>query len=497
MPLKNPCDNNRMANKSRAALSVEGMDIQQAMDNIREQLDQDESISPAMRASIDMLILVVSLLANRFNLNSRNSSKPPASDPNRVKSPRRKSGKKPGGQPGHRGSTLQPYDDPDFIEVLSIDRRSLPKGDYQDAGFETRQVVDIDISRIVTEYRAQVLIDGHGQSFVASFPASVTRPIQYGSQIKAHSVYLSQFQLLPYQRIQDYFQDQLGIPLSTGSIVNFNLDAAARIVDSGAAGIIRQRLQQGPVLHADETGININATRHWLHCASTPLWTQYSAHRKRGTQAMLDAGVIPVFRGVLCHDHWKPYYTYDQCDHALCNAHHLRELERAWEQDNQQWARKMQTLLTTINQAVDAGGGVLSPEQGSRFRKQYRRILAQGDIESPPPDERQREPGKRGRLKRTKSRALLERLRQFEDDVLRFMVVLEVPFTNNLGENDIRMTKVQQKISGCFRSMEGAETFCLVRGYLSTCRKHQVSASEALKALYDGKLPSLFNDGAE
>jgi len=486
-----------MANKPRAALAVEGIDIQQAIDNIRAQLDQDESTSPAMRASIDMLILVVSLLANRFNLNSRNSSKPPASDPNRVKSPRHKSGKKPGGQPGHRGSTLQPYEDPDFIEPISIDRRSLPRGEYQDGGFESRQVVDIDISRIVTEYRAQVLIDAHGQRFVASFPASVTRPIQYGSQIKAHSVYLSQFQLLPYQRIQDYFQDQLGIPLSTGSIVNFNLDAAARVVDSGASGIIRQRLQHSPVLHADETGININATRHWLHCASTLRWTQYSAHAKRGTQAMVDAGVIPAFHGVLCHDHWKPYYTYDQCDHSLCNAHHLRELERAHGQDGQVWAEKMQTLLIAINQAVDAAGGVLSPEQSSRFRKRYRRILAQGDIESPPPDERQREPGKRGRLKRSKSRSLLERLRQFEEDVLRFMVEPEVPFTNNLGENDIRMTKVQQKISGCFRSMEGAETFCLIRGYLSTCRKHQVSASAALTALYGGKLPSLFSEGAE
>ena len=174
----------------------------------------------------------------------------------------------------------------------------------------------------------------------------------------------------------------------------------------------------------------------------------------------MDADVIPAFHGVLCHDHWKPYYTYDQCQHALCNAHHLRELERAWEQDHQDWARELQQLLTTINQAVNAASGALSPGQGRRFRVQYQRILAAGDIESPPPDERLRTPGKRGRLKRTKSRSLLERLRQFEDDVLRFMVVPEVPFTNNLGENDIRMTKVQQKISGCFRSMEGAETFC-------------------------------------
>lgn len=166
----------------------------------------------------------------------------------------------------------------------------------------------------------------------------------------------------------------------------------------------------------------------------------------------------------------KPYYTYDQCDHALCNAHHLCELERAFDQDDQRWSGKMKTLLITINLSVNAEGGSLPPEQGKRFRRQYRRILAQGNIESPPPDEQQRN-GKGGRLKRTKARSLLERLRQFEDDVLRFMVVAEVPFTNNLGENDIRMTKVQQKISGCFRSMEGAENFCLIRGYLSTCRK--------------------------
>ena len=148
---------------------------------------------------------------------------------------------------------------------------------------------------------------------MANFPASITRPIQYGAQIKAHAVYLSQFQLLPYQRIQDYFQDQLGIPLSTGSIVNFNLDAAARVVDSGAADIIRQKLQQASVLHVDETGININATRHWLHCASTPLWTQYSAHRKRGTEAMEAANVIPAFQGVLCHDHWTGFCSCKTC----------------------------------------------------------------------------------------------------------------------------------------------------------------------------------------
>lgn len=486
-----------MARKSKASSSLGGIDIAAAIESVRSQLAEDDLITPAMRASIELLIMVVSLLANRLGLNSRNSSTPPSADPNREKKPRRRSNKKPGGQPGHTGKSLQPSDDPDEVEILAIDRRTLPKGDYREEGYEVRQVVDIDISRIITEYRAQVLVNEQGQRFVAEFPENVTRPIQYGAGIKVHAVYLSQYQLLPYQRIAEYFSDQLDIPLSAGSIVNFNLEAAARVNDTGAAAIIQQQLQHSDVLHADETGINIDGNRHWLHGASTPLWTQYSVHRKRGTEAMEDAGVIPEFHGILCHDHWKPYYTYTQCTHALCNAHHLRELERAWEQDGQQWAKAMQELLMTIHQATKQAGGALSIPQAGYYRGQYRKILDEGEVESPPPDEQQRKPGQRGRIKRSKSRCLLERLRDYEADVLRFMSHASVPFTNNQGENDIRMTKVQQKISGCFRSMEGAETFCLIRGYLSTCRKHQCCASEALSALFQRKLPEFFQDSAE
>lgn len=486
-----------MARQSKASSSLGGIDITATIESIRTQLAGDDSISPALRASIELLIMVVSLLANRLGLNSRNSHTPPSADPNREKTPRPRSAKKPGGQPGHAGKTLQPFDEPDEVEFLAIDRRTLPRGAYREDGYERRQVVDIDISRIVTEYRAQVLVNEQGQRFVAEFPADLTRSIQYGPGIKVHAVYLSQYQLLPYQRIAEYFSDQLGIPLSAGSVVNFNLEAATRVVDSGAAAIIRQRLQHSAVLHADETGINIDGKRHWLHCASSTLWTQFSAHHKRGTEAMEDAGVIEAFRGVLCHDHWKPYYTYGQCIHALCNAHHLRELERAFEQDAQQWAKAMQELLISIHQATEQAGGALSDRQAGYYRGQYRKILDQGESESPPPDEQQRKPRQRGRIKRSKSRSLLERLRDYEQDVLRFMTDVNVPFTNNQGENDIRMTKVQQKISGCFRSIEGAETFCLIRGYLSTCRKHQCSASDALSALFQRQLPGFFRDGAE
>lgn len=486
-----------MANKSKNPRTIEGVDIQQTIASIRQQLDADDSISPALRASIDLLILLVTLLANRLGLNSQNSHTPPSADPNREKTPRKRSTKTPGGQPGHPGNQLQPFADPDMIEPLTIDRRTLPVGQYHEAGYEARQVVDIDFLRVVTEYRAQVLVNMHGQRFVAPFPDSVSRPVQYGDGLKAFAVYLSQFQLLPYQRIADLLQDQVGIPVSTGSLVNFNLEAANLLSELGVTDIIRTHLQQSAVLHADETGINVNGGRHWLHCASTPTWTHFSVHRQRGAEAMDAAAVLPGFEHILVHDHWKPYYTYNQCLHALCNAHHLRELERAHEQDGQHWAKALEALLREANDAVDATGGVLSARQAGYYRGRYRRILKKGEIESPPPDESLRKPGQRGRLKRSKSRSLLERLRDYEADVLRFMVEPAVPFTNNQGENDIRMTKVQQKISGCFRSLQGAQNFCLIRSYLSTCRKQGCSATEALRLIYQKELPEFFMGGAE
>ena len=198
--------------------------------------------------------------------------------------------------------------------------------------------------------------------------------------------------------------------------------------------------------------------------------------------------VLPNYRGTLVHDHWKPYYQIPS-HHALCNAHHLRELERAWEQDKQQWAKSTQALLLEINKAVDAAGGMLNTSEAEAFRKRYRQRLQEAETECPPPDESQRKKGQRGRLKRSKSRNLLERLIRYEEDVLRFMVELEVPFTNNQGERDLRMTKVQQKISGCFRSEQGARIFARIRSYLSTCQKNGVSSEEALRLLYERRWP--------
>ena len=468
-------------------MKIENIDIETTIKKVQALIREDKQLSVATKSMFEILILIITLLANRLNLNSTNSSKPPSSDPNRKKRPKSKTGKKAGGQKGHVGTTLKKIDAPDKVKVIKVDRSKLPAGRYRQVGYSSRQVFDIDISRVVTEYRAQILENDKGKQFVASFPKDVTKAVQYGIGLKAHSVYMSQFQLIPYNRIQDYFSDQLNIPVSEGSIFNFNKEAFQLLADFENRA--KNELAASEVAHADETGINIGGKGHWLHCISNDFWTVYHPHKRRGLIAMNDMDILPRFKGTLCHDHWKPYYKID-CTHALCNAHHLRELTRAWEQDAQQWAKNMKNLLETINRKVNDAGGALTAKESQKYRLKYKALFKEAEIECPEPI---RPKGKKGRMKKSKSRNLLERLRNYEQDALRFMDNEQVPFSNNLGENDIRMTKVQQKISGCFRSMDGAKIFCRVRSYLSTCRKQGIKSSYALDLLFNGKLPNFIS----
>lgn len=485
-------------NKVRVKImKIDKLNITDTLNNARELLENDKQISPALKAMFEMLLTIVMLLAGRLSLTSRNSSKPPSSDQNRKRPKKNGSKNKPGGQPGRTGANLQPIDKPDNVIPLKLDKRKLPRGDYREVGFEARQVIEIEISRIVTEYQAQILENEQGKRFVAAFPEGVTRPIQYGQSIKSHAVYLSQFQLIPYERVADYFISEAKIPLSVGSLFNFNQEAFDRLTVFDA--LAKEKLIKALLINADETGINFNGTRIWLHSASNNLWTHFYPHEQRGSEAMDEIGILPKFRGVLVHDHWKTYYTYGACMHALCNAHHIRELQWVIDNPGYAWAQDMQDLLLKINEAVKASGiNMLDSETSREFRERYRQIIKAGIIEMPaPPEKLLGTDGKkkRGRSKKPKELNLIIRLRDFENDVLRFMEVDYVPFTNNQGENDIRMTKVQQKISGCFKSIEGAKIFCRVRSYLLTCQKHGISPTDALKTLFNGELPAvLFAD---
>lgn len=479
---ENLCYNSSSGNR----MTINNINAEEIVEQVKSRIAGEKDLSPALRTSLDLLLLLVTLLLNRLGVNSSNSSKPPSTDPNRTRKPKSQSSRKPGGQQGHNGTTLQPVDDPDEIKTLQIDRRSLPQGQYREIGYESRQVIDLDITRVVTEWRAQILENSQSKRYVAPFPEGVIRPVQYGIGVKVNSVYMSQYQLIPYNRIEDHFLDQMQIPVSSGSIYNFNLDAygSLQYFDEW----VRKQLMSSTLLHVDETGININGKRYWLHNTSNARFSFFYPHSKRGSEALDEIGILPAFQGVLCHDHWKPYFRYGAF-HSLCNAHHLRELERACEQDRQQWAQKMMVLLKEINKANDEAGGWLDIVASEHYRRCYRDLIEEAERECPAPDETKRK-GNKGRVPRSKARNLLERLRDFEDDVLRFMDEEDVPFSNNQAENDLRMTKVQQKISGCFRSFDGAKIFCRIRSYLSTCRKQGLAASESLRLLFEGKRPS-------
>jgi transposase len=469
-------------------MTVENINVEAAVKRVNDLIATEKKLSPALRASLEVLLLLVTILANRLGLNSKNSSKPPSADPNRLKSKKEPGERKPGGQLGHRGATLKPVADPDEVRVITVDQRTLPQGTYREVGYESRQVIDIDISTVTTEWRAQILEDQNGKRYVAPFPKDVTRPVQYGIGVKGNSVYMSQYQLIPYKRIEDHFWEQMGLPLSAGSIHNFNQDAYERLefFDSW----VREQLRIVPLIHVDETGINIGGTKRWLHTVCNDQFTYFYPHAKRGCEAMDEMSILPVYKGIMCHDHWKPYFKYGGA-HALCNAHHLRELERAVEQDKQKWAEQMIVLLKEINKATHEAGGCLEVTVSEHYRKRYRDLLHEAETECPPPEEPEEK--KKGKTARSRARNLLERLRDFENETLRFMVDKEVPFSNNQAENDLRMTKVQQKISGCFRSIDGAKIFCRIRSYLSTCRKQGITASEGLRLLFQDKWPAFMN----
>jgi len=477
-----------------ALKKIENIEIGNTIEEARKLLKQDKSISPSVKAMQELLILIISLLCKRLGLNSNNSSIPPSQDPNRDKGKKKKTtrkdkGKKkrPGAQKGHLGSTLKKSENPTEIEVIKIDRRTIPSGDYKEAGFESRQVFDIEISLKITEFRAEILEDKDGNQYVANFPEGVTKAVQYGNEIKAQAVYMSIFQLIPLARILDYFKEQAGLLISKGSISNFKKVACKRLEEIDFTIWVSEKLLTSKVCHADETGINVDGKRIWLHGLCNDKYTLYHPDIKRGKEAMDRMGILEKYPGVLCHDHWKPYYRFKNCKHSLCNSHHLRELVRAYEQDDQKWAIHIHNLLEEINEKVKVSEcGFLVKKEIKAYQKRYRSILTKGEKECPLSE---KNPGQRGRPKKSKSRNLLERLIEYEDDTLRFMKEAAVPFTNNQGENDLRMTKVQQKISGCFRSMDGAEEFCLIRSYIVTARKHGMGASEALRILFRGDKP--------
>lgn len=431
-----------------------------------------------------------------INKNSSNSSKPPSSDgfnkPKRTASLRQKTGKKPGGQKGHDGFTLKQAEEPDHLErcpVIQCESCKTSLAAEKVVAVDKRQVIDIPpIKAKVTEYQAEVKdCPCCGIRNLGEFPIGVKDAIQYGPVIKSLSVYFMNYQFLPYKRLQECFQDVFGCKISTGSLYNFQKESYHSLESTEFR--IMMGLKSSPIMHSDESGLYVNGKRHWIHEYSSENSTYYAHHEKRGFEAMQKIGMLTGYKGRCIHDHWDSYFLFD-CMHGLCNSHHLRELKFLYEIKKEDWALKMKDCLIAIKESVEycKNKNRLSAKLKKYYTGRYRRILKQGlDYHKNLPALVKK--GVRGRGAQRPGKNMLDRLTGKEENVLAFMKDFRVPFDNNLGERDIRMIKVKQKISGCYRSANGGDFFCRIRGFISTVRKQNLNVLESIHDAFLGFSP--------
>lgn len=418
------------------------------------------------------------------NKNSKNSHKPPSSDQNKSKRTRslsKKSGKSQGGQPGHKGHNLAKVSNPDQTITNSVDicggcgKQLNKRADL----VESRQVFEIPEPRfIVTEYNVETKICRCCHNVNAGeFPLGVTKATQYGDKARGLMVYLYQGQHLSYIRIKELFKEIYKQNISTGTLVNAinaNADKLKTIENN-----IKSLLTGGELLHVDESGLNISGDKHWLHVASNKQLTHYGVHKQRGFRAMENIKVLPDFQGTMVHDTWKSYLKYTKPNHALCNVHYLCELKYVHEVQELKWAGKMSDLLLRMyirrQQAIDAGLTYLPKQNITKYINTYNSIIEQGLLEQ----------SVRGTLD---SKNLLKRLKKYQKEVLLFVYDFNVPFSNNQAEQDIRMIKIKQKISGGFRTIQGAEAFCVTRSIISTAIKNGKNVLDILQKSFQQTL---------
>lgn len=428
----------------------------------------------------------ITALEVRLAKDSHNSSKPPSSDGLRKPAPKslRQAGQRPkGGQKGHKGSALERSSEPDQVIIHPLPATCDACGSTLDEAHisEARQVFDIPPQPVqVTEHRIMEARCTCGKVHRSGFPEGVTATTQYGPRVQATVVYLTQHHMLPILRTTRILRDTYGVALSPGAVVRMIRTAADHL--ASAVADIANAVQNAHVAHFDETGMRVAGKLHWLHTAATPHLTWVGIHTRRGQEAFDAFGILPGFQGTAIHDGWAPYRKYD-CLHGLCNAHHLRELTCIHELYGQRWAKNMIDLLVAAHREVTQGP--LSDDRMAQINADYTTILAKGDTIHPI---KRRKDGSAHR-KQSYPTNLLRRLHEYREDVLRFLSDPEVPFTNNIAEQAVRMPKVKQKISGCFRTFDGAAAFCTIRSYLETLRKQGVDLLHALVQSFQGENP--------
>jgi len=460
----------------------------------RQGEDAVVSLIQSMFAQIVALQAEVQALKDQVAKNSSNSGKPPASDGfshPRTSSLRQKGSKKRGGQKGHPGHTLSVVEAPNHTVLHSVDvcvHCACDLTDVEAVDIEKRQVFDIPPLNIeVTEHQAQIKkCPDCGASTKGVFPQGITQPAQYGHRIKALACYFNQYHCIPLERTGEIFEDVFGHRITEATIFEANARLADHLDLFDAH--IKNSLIDAEVLNVDESSVSVAGKNHWVHVAATDQLTHYGLHEKRGRQATDAIGILPQFDGIALHDHWKPYFGYETCQHALCNAHHLRELKFVTQQYQQAWASEMATLLIEIKDAVEQDKthtDHLPVKTIKVFEKRYDQILSRGFAQNPLPKPEDAIKKKRGRPKQSPPKNLLDRLCQYKGEVLAFMYDFRVSFDNNQAERDIRMLKVKQKVSGCFRTQDGAAIFCRIRSYISTAKKNTIRVLDAIQNAFN------------
>jgi len=481
----------------------------------------------------------IEALKSNQNKNSKNSSKPPSSDGLKkapvTKSLREKTGRHTGGQKGHKGNTLDLVDNPDIVVELNPVSHCDCGGKIiiDMDGFIVRQVTDLEKPKKITiEYHAH---DGYceqcGKVHKASFPKGADAAASYGEGVQAMVSYLNIYQMLPLKRTAELMRDLFGVEISQGTVIKANESTYVQL--GGALEEIKEELINSEVVNFDETGMRVDGSLHWLHSAGTKEATLYVLHKKRGKEAMDAMGVLPFFNGTAVHDHWKSYYYY-LCAHAECNGHILRHLVFLFETLKQDWARDMICLLMRIKRHVDLsklfGGDRLDLSEIQEYELIYRQILENAaihlrmdspynttgvEIERVDENTAAADAGLVGedvntdstvalklaagilaaantdtkgkKRKKTESERMVTRLAEYEQETLMFMYDFNIPFDNNAAEQNCRMPKLKTKISGCFRTVEGAEVFAGIRSYVSTAIKKGKNLIEGFKAALRGQ----------
>lgn len=453
-------------------------------------LQQNKKIEELLKI-IESLTERLEKLEKRLSKDSTNSNLPPSSDgfKKKPKSNREKSDRKPGGQKGHKGTNLKMVEKPDEIIKIEIENCVFCAHHFSEDEKTVKKRQEIEIPPLkshVIEYQSE---EGNcsccGKLTPAQFPDHITTSVQFGKRFKSILIYFNQYQLIPYQRTVEILNDIFKFPFSKGTL--FNAISACYKNLKKPEEAVKEALIKSKAVHYDESGGYCNKTRGWFHVSSTALLTFIGFHAKRGKEAINEFGILPNFHNFAMHDFYSSYLKY-ACNHLLCNAHLLRELKYQTEELKQKWAKKLKDLIIQAKKLVDerkkAGNeSSLLKYEIEEIETEFKKIVDHGLKKN---IRNKGKPGKRGKAAQTDTRNLLERLRDWQKSYLGFIQDFEIPFDNNQGERDFRMVKVQQKISGCFRSEAGAKYFCRIRGYISTVKKNGINVLEALYNALDG-----------